>query len=103
MAVRADRPQLLDRIDLVLAADLGQRPQVVDVDVSFSHLTVPRSEVEAANAAAGAVGFDAPPPGFRVSLVGVDRDAGNSALVQVRRLCALLRQPTLDARLQAGT
>jgi hypothetical protein len=50
MTVRADRPQLFDRIDIGRAADL-ERCQVVHVDISGAEWTVDRAEVHATYAA----------------------------------------------------
>jgi hypothetical protein len=65
VAVRADRPQVFDRIDHVDLADPADRLDVTDVDQPSSDLPVDLPEVEPADDAPGPVVLDAPPPGFR--------------------------------------
>ena len=74
MAVRADRLQVLDRIDHVLAPNFRQWTEVVDVDVPVGHLPIHRPEAKPADVAGGAVGRDAQPACLRVALVGVDQN-----------------------------
>ena len=74
MTVRAHRPQVLGRIDLVLTADLRQRAKMVDMDEAIGHRTIGGTEGEPADDAGGAVLGDAELPGTGITLVGVDRD-----------------------------
>ena len=69
-----------DGIDFVLTPDLGQRAQVVDVDVAFGDGAVPLTEAEPADEAARAMVSDAPSARFGVALVGVDEHGPNRAL-----------------------
>jgi hypothetical protein len=80
MAVGADRPQVLHRIDCVLTAYFGERAEMVDVDVTVGHLAIRLPEAETADRAARPVRLDTLAASLRVPLVGVDRDAADRSL-----------------------
>ncbi len=48
MTIGAHRPQILDRIDLILAADLGQWPEVMHVNETLCHRTISGAKRELA-------------------------------------------------------
>ncbi len=80
MAVGANRTQVHDRINHVLTSNLGQRANVMNVDVPFGFCAVRSSEIEFADPTATTVGFDALAPGFWIALVGIDNDTARCAL-----------------------
>lgn len=80
VAVRAHRAQVSDRIDYVLATDLGQRPEVVDMDETGELRPVDRAEVETADDARRAPSGLALDDGVAAALVGVDGNSPGRAL-----------------------
>src|SRR5262249_7327737 len=74
MTVRANWPQVLDWVDLVLAANFGQGTEVVDVDEPVGDRTIDRSERHSTDDARSPIFGDAESSGVRVTLVDVDRD-----------------------------
>jgi len=80
VTIGAHRQQICDRINDVLASDLRQRANVMNVDIPFRFSTIHGSKIELADAAASAVSFDALSPSFWIALVGVDNDAARCTL-----------------------
>jgi len=59
MAIRADGPKIVDGINLMLFADLGERSQVMDVDDSIGLFSVRFTEREVTNATICSIFFNA--------------------------------------------
>ncbi|MBI5517010.1 MAG: hypothetical protein HY909_24725 [Deltaproteobacteria bacterium] len=79
MAIRADRCEVLDWIDMVPTANLTERNPVVDLDEVLRDRPVQAAEENAAHRTAIAVVLDAAPTGDGIALVCVDNYAPNSA------------------------
>jgi hypothetical protein len=73
MAIRANWSKISNGVDHVLVIDLRKRHDVMNVDETGSDFAVSRLEVDATRPALAAIMRNAMPPGFGVSLVGVDR------------------------------
>jgi len=71
MAIGADRPKILHRIDDILAADFRRWSQVVNVNESIGSSSVYGLEAEPTDTAAIAVMLDAPTTSFRITFVSV--------------------------------
>jgi hypothetical protein len=84
VAVRADGPQVHDRIYDVRLANLRERTEVVYVDEPVNYGTVHGSEAEPAYATPRAMGRDTPTAGLRIALVGVDLNCSASPLNEWR-------------------
>jgi hypothetical protein len=67
-------PQVLNRIDLILAANFGKGAEVMYVDEPLGHRPVDGSEREPTDDARGTMSGDAELPRAWVALVSVDRD-----------------------------
>src|SRR5436190_1880887 len=72
MAVRTDGPQIPDRVHLILATNLRERLQVVNMDESGPDFTVLSLEIEAAHGAARPIMGKAFISRSLVPLVGVN-------------------------------
>jgi hypothetical protein len=92
MAVRAHRPQIRHWIDRMGFANLGQRAEVMNVDVPLDYLPVCGTEAESADMATRAVGSDAITTGPRVAFVSVDDHAPGRAFDTQRRFGYFLRE-----------
>lgn len=62
VAVRADGPQVLDRVHLVFSAKLRQLPNVVNMDKSFANVSVTASKIQVAHLTSNTVMLDANSP-----------------------------------------
>jgi hypothetical protein len=82
MAVWAYRPEILDRVNFVLAAPFPHRLQVVHVDDSIGYFAVRRLEIKAADKAFVAVMFDAATTSLGITLVRIEDDLVLSPLDQ---------------------
>ena len=80
MAVGAERDEVRERVQLVAAAQLGHRDEVVDRDEVQADLAVSLLEGEPAGRAAAAVERNAGPPRVGVLFVAVHHDPGDRVL-----------------------
>ncbi|HVS38800.1 MAG TPA: hypothetical protein VMS17_24805 [Gemmataceae bacterium] len=101
VTVGTDWPQVLDRIDDILAVDLRQGAQMMDVDITVGYLPVHGPEAEPADAASRAVGVDALAARLRIALVGIHRDRAHRALDQTAWLKNLLSQDRISYHVPA--
>ena len=90
VAVRADRPKVLNGIHVIAWADLRQRHYVVDVNEARTQWAVQVLETEPTNQTHGAVVSDARLPGGAVSLIGVDENPA-CRVFAIPAGCELLR------------
>ncbi len=92
MAVRTDRPQVLNGVDLVRSADRSNRHQMMYMDESRSDRTVGRCEVESTNGACCSVVRNACCPCGGTPFIGVDRHLSDRAFVKIRVWGQFLRK-----------
>lgn len=80
MAVRAQRDQLVDRVNLIVRSECSQRPDMMNVDKSFPVLTPGFLKIESAALTDGTMIRDTGPPCGRVAFIRVDGDGFCGAL-----------------------
>lgn len=93
VTIRANRPQVIHRIDLIRLANLRQRLDMVHVDEPPSDLPVDFLEVEAADLALGPPVVDTRPARRQIPLESVDEDCHHSPLHIHLRRAHFLRRP----------
>lgn len=93
MAVRAQRDQLVHRINLIVSSERSQRPDMMNVDESFPVLAPGFLKIESAALTDGTMVRNTGPPGGRVAFVCINGDgfrrtftvaAGNGQFLRVR-------------------
>lgn len=83
MAVRAQRDQLVDRVNLIVRSECSQRPDMMNVDKSFPVLTPGSLKIESAALTDGTMIRDTGPPCGRVAFIRIDGDGFCGALLQI--------------------
>ena len=83
VAVRADRPQVFNRVDFILRSDRCQGPNVVDMNEAQCRGAIVDAEVEATGNADCAVSFNTTSASDRISFVCVDSDLSHRALYKL--------------------
>ena len=71
MAIWANRPEVSDLIYLVILSNIGQRNEVMNVDVSFGKLSIEFGEFDTANVANRTIVFDADAPCLGITFVNI--------------------------------
>ncbi len=93
MAVRAQRDQLVNRVNLIVCPERSQRPDMMNVDKSFPVLAPGFLKIESAALTDGPMIRNTGPPGGGVAFVCINGDgfrrtftvaAGNSQFLRVR-------------------
>lgn len=82
MAVRADRPQVVNGIHLVLLVDGAQLPKMMNMNEALCDRTIPLAEIHITDHAAKAVKLKTSSPGNRVPLVCIYQYLATSPLDQ---------------------
>jgi len=80
MAVRAQRDQLVHRVNLIVSPECSQRPDMMNVDKPFPVLTPDSLKIESAALTDGAMIRNTGPPVGRVPFIRVNCDGFCSAL-----------------------
>lgn len=106
MAVRAYRPEIFNRIYLVLCSDRGERFEMMHMNESRGKVAIGCTEIQAAGRTNCAVRFDASGPCNWVAFVRVDSDFPRSTLYEwlaalqfALEYLAVSRIPTRNERL----
>ena len=85
VAVRANRTQIGNRVNLILSANLGQCLEMVDVNKAAAKLAIRSLEIEAANRTPATVVLNALLACLRIALVAVDGDLTGGTFKELRR------------------
>ena len=83
VAVWAHRPQISNRVNFVLLANLREPLDVVDVDEPLGERTVRGTEAEPADNTSWPIVLDATAPSNRIALVSIDSNLASGPLNQL--------------------
>ena len=81
MTVRADWPQISDRVDFVGLANFRKVSRVMNMYVTLALFAIGLPKIEVANEATGTIMLNTTSSCFGISLVGIDKNLPHSSLI----------------------